>query len=235
MIYITIEKEDEKHPLYLIENNAKHILLIFKQLSENTWEKWDSNKSKRFAWDNLYEKHVLQCEAWLKGRKNVKLWSVNINLDELETSEEFRYNIAEYLDENDIAYGNYGKVNKILRFNTHTNGYTKILTFSDKIKINEEKEIEDHTPELMINLEFGGIGLSLICDEDNQHLKLRKEIIVWSIKDWYAILIDFKVEVLMINLEFGGIGLSLICDEDNQHLKLRKEIIVWSIKDWYAI
>ena len=39
MIYITIEKEDEKHPLYLIENNAKHILLIFKQLSENTWEK----------------------------------------------------------------------------------------------------------------------------------------------------------------------------------------------------
>lgn len=100
-----------------------------------------------------------------------------MNLDELETSEEFRYNIAEYLDENDIAYGNYGKVHKTLRFNTHTNGYTKILTFSDNVKINEEKEIEDHTPELMVNLEFGGIGLSLICDEDGQHLKMRKEII----------------------------------------------------------
>lgn len=73
MIYITIEKEDEKHPLYLIENNAKHILLIYKQISENSWEKCDSNKSKRFAWDNLYEKHILQCEAWLKGRKNIKL------------------------------------------------------------------------------------------------------------------------------------------------------------------
>ena len=68
MIYITIEREDEKHPLYLIENKAKHILLIYKQLSENTWENCDSKKSNRFAWDNLYEKHILQWEAWFKGK-----------------------------------------------------------------------------------------------------------------------------------------------------------------------
>ena len=47
---------------------------------------------------------------------------------------------------------------------------------------------------LILKLLNKTLRLSLICDEDNQHLKLRKEIIVWSIKDWYAILIDFKVE-----------------------------------------
>ena len=139
-----------------------------------------------------------------KANKNIKLCSVNVNLDELETSEEFRYNLNEYMDENEVTYGNYGKPNKILKYNTHTNGYTKILTFDDKIKINEEKETEDHTPELMVNIEFGGIGISLVWDGDNQHLDTRKEIVFWSIRDIQAILIDFKIE-RKIQLRIGTV------------------------------
>jgi len=57
----------------------------------------------------------------------------------------------------------------VLHYSTYTNGYTRILTFDDKKKTFEEKKTEDHTPELMVNIELGGLGISLIYDGSSEH------------------------------------------------------------------
>lgn len=65
--------EEEKHPMYRIENKAKHIILKYRQKTCENWEYCDTSENNRFAWDNLYDPHILQVEAWVKAKKNKRL------------------------------------------------------------------------------------------------------------------------------------------------------------------
>jgi len=149
--------------LYQISNNAQDIILKYKQKNGKNWEYCDYSEIKKFAWDNLYESHLLEVEAWFKGNKNKKICKVNVELDVMEKNEEFKYNIKDFLDEESLAEAGTESYRRVLQYHTYTNGYTKICSFDDKLKIDEEeKNVEDHTPELMLNVELGGMGISLI-------------------------------------------------------------------------
>jgi hypothetical protein len=51
------------------------------------------------------------------------------------------------LDQNSmIKTKGYQGIDSNIYYQTHTNGYTKILTISDKSMAKQDKENEDHTP-----------------------------------------------------------------------------------------
>lgn len=70
IIFITIKEEEEKFPLYKVENKTSNVILKYCQKGENHAEYCDSGESKRFAWDNLYGKHKVYVEAWTKSPKS---------------------------------------------------------------------------------------------------------------------------------------------------------------------
>lgn len=186
--------EEEKHPMYRIENKAKHIILKYKQKSCENWEYCDTSESNRFAWDNLYDPHIIQVEAYLKAKKNKRLCKVSIELDVMEKTEEMRYDIRDLFEQSEILEEGFEDLSRVLNYRTYTNGYTKILVFDDKTRVPEDKEIEDHTPELMVNVELGGLGISMICDGNSEHIDERREIVFCSLRDIQGICIDFKTE-----------------------------------------
>lgn len=139
------------------------IILKYRQKKSEHWEFCDTYETNRFAWDDLYKPHKLEVEAWLKGRKNKRLCQVEVELDVMEKTDEFRYDLREFLEERELHEGNFDSYKRVLKYSTHTNGYTKICTFDDSyLTAEEEKDAEDHTPELMVNVELGGMGISLI-------------------------------------------------------------------------
>lgn len=136
----------------MIENKSNHINLVYKQNKGEIMEFCYINQSNRFAWDNLYHKHILDVEVFFTD-SNTLLGNLSINIDEMGTNEEIHYKVK--LDDGSI-------VKKALYYYTTTDGYSKKLIFDDKKKVKQDKENEDHTPELMMNLELGGIGISFI-------------------------------------------------------------------------
>ena len=180
--------------MYKIENKAKDIILKYKQEGGTCVEYCDTNESNRFAWDNLYDKHTVEIEAWIKGTKKKRLCKVKVELDVMEKNDEMQYDLRDIYNESDVSKSDFQDMKRVLTYRTHTNGYTKILTFDDKKSLNEEKEIEDHTPELIMNIELGGLGISLISEGTSGPLSDRREIIFCSLRDIQAICIDFKTE-----------------------------------------
>lgn len=95
----------------------------------------------------------------------------------MEKSEDYSYDLRNIYSQKELDEAGCFNYNRVLSYKTYTNGYTKILVFDSKTLITEDKDIEDHTPELMINLELGGLGISLISDGNPAHIDERREIL----------------------------------------------------------
>jgi frataxin-like iron-binding protein CyaY len=110
-----------------------------------------------------------------------KLKEIGISLDVMEQKEKITYEYEHALD--NLDFDDYSKIdpNKIqsintIYYSTHTNGHTKILTFDDKEIFNKIDESEEETPELIVNIELGGLGISLIHDTYCGSELIRNEI-----------------------------------------------------------
>lgn len=112
----------------------------------------------------------------------------------MEKSEEHRYDIRNFFTREEIKEAGFGDFNRVLNYRTHTNGYTKILTFDDTVMVNTEEDTEDHTPDLTVNVEFEALGISLISDGNPGHVDERREVLYCSMTGIQGILIDFRTE-----------------------------------------
>ena len=184
MIFVIIQKEQEEHPLYLIENNSSSINIIYSQ-REGNMESCLMGQSKKFAWDNLYEPRSLETLVLLPG-SDYELCNVSINLDEMEQNKQLQYLMDASRDKIKTIY-----------YYTYTDGYTKKLVFSDEQRKNNEKELDDHAPELMLNVEIGGLGISLICDGNGKTLHSRQEILFCSLTDIKGMCMEYQNEKRM--------------------------------------
>jgi len=95
----------------------------------------------------------------------------------MDKFEEYRYDLRNLFTMKELNEAALNVFGRVLNYRTYTNGYTKILVFDDKQIIEEEKETENHTPELMVNVELGGLGISLINDGNPNHINERREIL----------------------------------------------------------
>ena len=95
----------------------------------------------------------------------------------MEMTEEYRYDLRNMFEAAELIESNYTDYGRVLNYKTFTNGYTKFLTFDDNPVIDEENDTENHTPELMINLEIDGLGISLISDGNPNYVNERREIL----------------------------------------------------------
>jgi hypothetical protein len=144
-----------------------------------------------------------------------KIGETIISLDVMDQKETMRYEYDDEVgdvefDENAMIKHSSIKNISCFYYSTHTNGYTKILTFDDSERVNEEKETEDHTPELMINIELGGLGISIIHDVGEGSDIVRKEISFCNLNLIECMLIDFKTQ-RKIQLKIGRMQM------DNQY------------------
>ena len=157
--------------------------ILYSQQGGETAEFCTMSQSRRFAWDNLYGSLKIDAQIYL-AESNQELGMISINLDEMEQNKQIHYdmNIAGVFETMKLYYY------------TYTDGYTKKLVFSDFKRENKEKEFDDHAPELMLNVEIGGMGISLICDGNNKTLHSRQEILFCSITDIQGLCMEFKNE-----------------------------------------
>jgi vacuolar protein sorting-associated protein 13A/C len=136
----------------------------------------------------------MSVEAWLTISGNKRLCKVSVELDVMEKSEDFVYDLRNLYSQKELNEAGVYDYPRVLSYRTYTNGYTKILVFDSKASVIEDKDIEDHTPELMINVELGGLGISLISDGNPDYVDERREIMFCSLRGIQGILIDFKTE-----------------------------------------
>ncbi|CAI2385812.1 unnamed protein product [Moneuplotes crassus] len=195
IIFITIQEEEDRFPLYKIENKARDVILKYRQKGAKTYEFCQFEESKRFAWDKLYDKHKVDVEAWIESKeKKTRLCRIEVEFDVMEKSDEHRYDLRNMFSDEEIEDNGFTDVGRVLNYRTHTNGYTKCLVFDDTIIMEEEDETEYNTPDLIVNLELEGLGISLISDGNPDTVNERREVLYCSLKDIQAILIDFKTE-----------------------------------------
>jgi len=219
--------------MYMIENQSENVYIKYRQADEKILEFCDSFQSNRFAWDNLYKKHQIEAEILYKEANNSKPLVCSIKLDEMEQNEEIFFRLMH-------SNGNEEKVT--LYYYTYTDGYTKKLIFDDKRREKQDKEVEDHTPELMLNIELGGMGISLICDGNNENIDMRREILFCSIVDIHGICIEFKTETrLQLRIGVMQIDNQIAIDTPfpvtlfNENVKINKEEDIKDIKPFFNL
>ena len=112
----------------------------------------------------------------------------------MEKTEEYSYDLRNIFTQSELEEMGQKDFRRVLNYRTYTNGYTKILSFDDNVVVEEENYTENHTPELMVNIELEGLGISLITDGNINHINERREVLFCSLNGIQGILIDFKTE-----------------------------------------
>jgi hypothetical protein len=168
---------------------------MYKQSKGQIIEFCRPKEKKRFAWDDLYNDHLLEVDILYNNSANSKLSTVILKIDEMEQNERIRYKTTdcEGTTENHAVY-----------YSTYTDKYTKKLVFDDKWREIQNKKSEDQTPPLMLNFKLCGIGISLINNARDKTLDIKKEILFVSITDIQGIWIESEHERIM-QLRLGGI------------------------------
>ena len=103
-------------------------------------------ENRIFAFDDRQKELVLSCQIYSEAQPGL-LIPMKINLDDLDQSM--------VIDKEDRG------LMEDIYITTHTNGYTKILTISNKFQKAHEKQEDDHTPSTM-NIDFPSVGISIV-------------------------------------------------------------------------
>ena len=152
-LYIIIKKENNKYPQYRIENKSKYIWMKYRQTGAPYAEEVLEGESKLFAFDSQLNCGSLQCQFYTELAPG-SLIADSVNMDQIGKS---------WVLDTSQERGFTGKI----YWYVHTNGYTKILTISDKNNVRLDQESENHTP-TSVNINLNGLGISIITTEPVQ-------------------------------------------------------------------